>query len=80
MYFCMEHYENGVRGLTQEFLPYKGREIIKTMCMSLSEKFASPNHVGPVDIASFIGTEGEARTMLQRDAFEKFQYLIKALQ
>ena len=80
MYFCMEHYENGVRGLTQEFLPYKGREIIKTMCMSLSEKFASPNHVGPVDIASFIGTEGETRTMLQRDAFEKFQYLIKALQ
>lgn len=79
MYFCMEHYKNGMRGIVDEFLPYREREIIKTMLDALSEKFASPNHVGPVDIASFLGLTGEEREMMQRDAFEKIQYLIHKL-
>lgn len=79
MYFCVEHYENGIRGITEEFLPYREREILKTMLVTLSEKFSSPKHAGPVDIASFLGLTGQEREMIERDAFEKFQYLIQRL-
>ena len=80
MYFCAEHYENGIKGITNEFLPYKEKGIIKTMIATLSEKFSSPEHSGPADIASFLGLAGEEREMIKRDSFEKFQYLIQTLQ
>ena len=79
MYFCMEHYDNGVYGLITEFLPYKDMPIIKTMLAALSEKFASPDHSGPVDIASFLDLDETEREMTQRDAFEKFNYMVRML-
>ena len=80
MYFCIQHYDGGIRALTEQFLPYKEYEIIQTMVNTLSEKFKTVDHAGPADIVSFllIADEDDA-SRVKRDAYEKFQYLIDAL-
>ena len=47
--------------------------------LKISEKFASEKHVGPKMAADFEEIPpGEQRDMLQRDAYEKVDYLLKA--
>ncbi|MDP2867102.1 MAG: hypothetical protein Q8O90_12755 [Elusimicrobiota bacterium] len=45
----------------------------------MSEKFASEKHIGPKMAADFEELPpGEQRDMLQRDVYEKIDYLLKA--
>jgi hypothetical protein len=48
--------------------------------LKISEKFMSPEHIGPRQIADFEAvTDIEAREALQRDAFERANYLLRKL-
>ena len=46
----------------------------------LSEKFSSPEAVGPVHVRAFEDiTDADEQALIQRDAYERLQYLIKNL-
>ena len=50
------------------------------MCERLSEKFASPNHTGPMDIVSFMEIrDSEEAERIRQDAFQKVRYLVEHL-
>jgi hypothetical protein len=44
----------------------------------ISEKFQSPEHVGPKHVADFEGLEDEEeRALKKRDAFERVDYFLR---
>ena len=70
IYYCINHYEGGVRKLLSEMLPYKEKELIKETCRKLSEKFASAEHAGPFDIVNFMEiTDPEEKSRIKQDAY-----------
>lgn len=80
IYYTVSHYDGGVRALAKEFLPYKDKELIKDMAQKLSEKFASPDHAGAVDITSFLDiSDSEESARVRQDAYQKMLYLIDEL-
>lgn len=80
IYFCLQHYPGGIRELAKEFLVYKDKPIIMKTCSKLSEKFASSEHAGPVDIVSFMGIEdNEEAERVRQDAYQRVKYLIDFL-
>ncbi len=80
IYYTIDKYDGGIRKLTELFLPYKDKKLIKEMCQKLSEKFASANHSGPTDIVAFLDvTDEEEQMRIKQDAYQKVNYLIKTL-
>lgn len=80
IYYCINHFEGGVKKLLRELLPYKNKKLIKASCEKLSEKFASPDHTGPTDIVNFLGiSDEEEADRIKQDAFQKVKYLIDGL-
>lgn len=79
--YCMiENHNGGIRALASEFEPYADKELVQKMRQKLAEKFASTQHVGPVDIANFLGIiDSEERERIQQDAYQKVNYLVSRL-
>ena len=66
--------------MAEEFLPYAGKGLIQTMCQKLDEKFASTEHVGSIDVVSFLGiNDEEERERIKQDAYQKVHYLVDKL-
>lgn len=77
LYFLIKHYPSGVNGLSKLFENYKDLKIILEMKEKLVEKFASPNHAGPSDVAAFMDLEDEEEIgFAKRDAYEQMQELL----
>lgn len=80
IYVTITNYPGGVKALVAEFLPYKDRELVRRMCEKLSEKFASPEHAGPMDIVSFLDIRDEDdRAGTMQDSYQRVHYLVNAL-
>ena len=80
IYYCLQHYNGGIRALAMEFSLYKDKPIIKEMSQKLSEKFSSPEHSGPVDIVSFLDvTDEEESARIRQDVFQRVKYLLEHL-
>ena len=80
IYTTLKHYPGGVKALAGEFVLYKEKELVQQMRQKLSEKFASPEHAGPVDIVAFLDIhDGEERELIKQDAYQQVRYLIGAL-
>jgi len=80
IYYTICHYPGGVQELVQQFIPYKDRELIRRMRQKLSEKFASPEHSGPIDVVSFLDIRDvEYREQVKQDAYQRVKYLVDAL-
>lgn len=80
IYVTIQNYPGGVRALVEEFLPYKDKELVRKMREKLSEKFASPEHAGPMDIVSFLDIQDEDdRASTKQDAYQRVRYLVNAL-
>lgn len=80
IYFIIKHYIGGVRELTKEFEPVRGKNIVKEANDKLAGKFASENHAGPKDVADFMDLEDEESIeMTKRDAYEQVQALLKLI-
>lgn len=80
IYFIAKHYLDGVRQLAKEFAACSDKQIIQVMKAKLAEKFASPEHSGPVDVANFMDLPiGEEREMICRDAFEQIRVLLSLI-
>ena len=80
IYYCITHYEGGVRELAKELILYKDKKLIQDTCKKLSEKFASPEHVGPVDIARFLELiDEEEIERVKQDAYQKINYIVELM-
>lgn len=80
IYCTIDNYKGGVRALTSEFEPYADKELVQNMCQKLDEKFASVRHVGPVDVATFLGLKDEEeKERIKQDAYQKIHYLVSKL-
>ena len=80
IYCIIDNYEGGVRALTEEFMPYIDKELVKSMCQRLGEKFATENHAGPIDVVSFLGiVDEEEKARIKQDAYQKVHYLVNKL-
>ncbi|MDE7284838.1 MAG: hypothetical protein K2N85_14830 [Lachnospiraceae bacterium] len=80
IYCTIDNYKGGVRALANEFEPYVDKELVQNMCQKLEEKFASIQHVGPVDVVTFLGlTDEEEIERIKQDAYQKVHYLVNKL-
>ena len=81
LYFLVKHYHDGLDSLAKLFDDYRESKIILEMKEKLSEKFASPNHAGPTDVAAFLDLEDEEEiAFTKRDAYEQMQALLHRLE
>ncbi len=80
IYYCMANYPGGMDALIQAFHDFPDHPLIREGLSILSEKFSSIDSSGPVFVANFLDeNDPDVRATIQRDAFERVQYLLKAL-
>ena len=66
--------------MVQEFRPHMDHGLVREGLEKIAEHFASETHLGPKFVADFEElTDLDAREVLQRDAYEKVNYLLKKL-
>ena len=80
IYYCIRNYPGGIPHLAKEFHPMLKNNLVQEALNYIAEKFASPDHIGPIQVADFEGiTNTEERALLQRDAFERVNMLLELL-
>jgi hypothetical protein len=80
IYYCITRHPGGIDGLIEEFQIYVGNGLVREGLTKISEKFASPAHVGPKQVADFEAiADSEEREAIQRDAYERVNYLLEKL-
>ena len=80
LYFLIKQYPGGARQLALEFSSFSKTPTVSAMKVKLSEKFASVDHAGPVDVANFMDLSDEQEiNLIRRDAFEQVQALLSSI-
>lgn len=80
VYYCVRNYPGGPGVLAGAFAPHIGHGLVIEGLRHIAEKFASPDHVGPRSVADFEEiTDTEERALIQRDAYERVQDLLRKL-
>lgn len=77
LYYCLLHYPGGSEAIAAEFAPHLGQGLVKEGLAHITEKFASPDHLGPTYVADFEAVrDPEDRERIQRDAYERMHHLL----
>lgn len=80
VYYCVKNYPGGADALVAEFTQHMEHGLVKEGLQNIAAKFASPEHVGPKSVADFDEiSDPEERAVVQRDAYERVQDLLKRL-
>ncbi len=80
IYYCIEHYPEGIEGLASEFMPHLKNKLIIEGLEKIKSKFASVEHIGPKWVADFLEViEKEDRDIIMRRAYEKISELLDSL-
>ena len=80
VYYCIRHYPGGIDALVQDITPLSEHGLVQEALATLAEKFSSPSAIGPTQVANFDEIDDvEAREFIQRDAFEKINYIVNRL-
>ncbi len=80
IYFTLTNYPGGADALILEIRPHLGHGLVQEGLLKIADKFATPEHVGPKFVADFEAPlSEEERAILIRDAFERVDYLVRAL-
>lgn len=78
--YCMRYYPGGHQALVAAFEAFPPNKLIDEGLRILKEKFASPEHIGPVFIANFLAeTDQEACERIKRDSYERVFALLESL-
>ncbi len=70
----------GVQAMVAHLLPLKEHTLLREALTVLSEKFASPNALGPYSVAHFFEADGEEAARIRRRAFELIQAILSGLE
>ncbi len=80
IYYCLKNYPGGLDAIISEFKPYLDNSMVQEGLQKIANKFKTENHIGPTHVAAFEDVEEtEEVELLKRDAFERIQYLLSAL-
>ena len=80
IYYCVQNYPGGLDALAEAVRPFLSNTLVKEGLQKIAKHFASISHLGPKSVADFEGlTEMEERELIQRDAFERVDYLLRTL-
>ena len=80
IYYCIEHYPGGVKGLAAEFKSYIKNKLVIEGLGKIKSKFASVEHIGPKWVADFLEVEEkEDRDIIMRRVYEKVSELLDIL-
>ncbi|MBI4318412.1 MAG: hypothetical protein HY675_07970 [Chloroflexi bacterium] len=80
IYFCVTNYPEGLDALVKEFQPHMDKGLVREGLEKIASKFASVNQVGPTHVVDFEKVDDrDERARIQRDAFEKVNYLLGKL-
>lgn len=83
IYFCLcnyPQYPGDLDALVAEFQPHIERGLVREGLRKIAEKFASPEHIGPIHVANFEELiDSEAREIRQQDAYQRVNYLLEQL-
>ena len=80
IYFCVKNWPDGIDALAKCFEPVRTHGLVREMCEKLMEKFASPEHAGPRDVAEFLDIHDEEEAaQLRRDAYERIRQLVASI-
>jgi len=79
IWFTLANYPGGADLIAREFEAVAGHGLVRETVGALKAKFASPDHFGPVSVATFLELDGEEAELVKRDAYERVQALLVAL-
>ena len=80
IYYCLKNFPGGLDALAEVFQFWLHHGLVREGLKKIASKFASPEHIGPKFVADFEELDkDEGRELLQRDAFERVQYLMRKL-
>jgi len=80
IYYCLKQYSDKLDDLVAEFRPHLKNGLIIEGLEKLAKHFASEEHTGPKLVAAFEEiTDEEDRIQMERDAFERVNYLLQEL-
>jgi hypothetical protein len=80
IYYCIRYYAGGIDRLVEEFQPHLANGLVQEALHTFAEKFASPEHIGPKQVADFDEiSDPEERDRVQRDAYERVAALVARL-
>lgn len=81
IYFCIDHCNQGLESLVQDFQPFKTHGLILKMLEKFREKFSTPEHAGTKDVVDFLEIDDtDERERITRDVSEKIMFLVRSLQ
>jgi hypothetical protein len=80
IYYCLKQYSDKLDELVAKFRPHLNSGLIREGLAKLARNFASEEHTGPKFVAAFEEiTDEEDRIQMERDAFERVNYLLQEL-
>ncbi len=80
IYYCLKQYSDQLDGLIDEFKPYLKNRLIQEGLSKLVKNFSSEEHIGPKFASAFEEiTDEDDRIQMERDAFERVNYLLQKL-
>lgn len=80
IYYCLKQYSDRIDDLVAKFEPHLENSLIQEGLAKLAKNFETVDHTGPKFVAAFEEvTDEEDRTLIERDAFERVNYLLQKL-
>ena len=80
IYYCVQEFPGGMDALVERLQPMAGHGLVREALEKIGQHFASPEHRGPRHVADFEeANEPEARETIQRDAYERVNYVLGQL-
>ena len=80
IYYCLKQYSDKLDDLVGEFRPHLNNNLVQEGLRKLAKNFASEEHTGPKFVTAFEEiTDEEDRIQMERDAFERVNYLLQKL-
>ena len=78
IYYCLKYFPGGIEEVAEAFNLLRRNKLVGETLGILTEKFASPEHVGPVHITEFLQiTDPDEMKFTKRDAYERVSYLVE---
>lgn len=78
--YVLKNFPGGLNALAGKFLPHLSHTLVREGIKKISDKFASPDHIGPGFVADFLEEiDPEARELIRRDAFERVDAFLRGL-
>jgi len=80
IYYCLKHYPGGLDALVETIKPHLEHGLLREGFEKIAKHFVTTSHAGPFAVAEFEAiTDPEERELIQRDAYERVNYVLQKL-